>query len=139
MDSPAQCEGTGKGQALVPKECALQVASCSSLLCTAEGLNPADSGASRWVGSRQTRRQGSPEVSPPSLCASGSVTSSDWVSARFQPHQIGFLCKTPNPGLWQYHLHPFCLRPKGSGGFLFLSSFIIWIINSLGWIPCLDT
>ena len=78
LDSPAQFEGTGKGQAPVPKECALQVASCSSLLCTAEGLNPADSGASRWVGPRQTRRgQGSPEASPPSLCASGSVTSSD--------------------------------------------------------------
>ena len=125
LDSPAQLEGTGKGQAPVPKEGALQATSCSSLICTTEGLNPEDSGGFQlgWPNGRQEEEWEALEFLPLLSVPQAALPAVTGSPSRLQPHQTGFLCKTPNPGFWQYHLHPLCLRPRGGNGFLWLFSF----------------
>ena len=55
LDSPAQFEGQVKARHQSPKS--VPSKPLSSLLCTAEGLDPADSGASSWVGPVADRKK----------------------------------------------------------------------------------
>ena len=130
LDSTAQLEGIGKGKVPVSRECALRATSCPSLLCTAEGLNPADSAGFQlgWANGRQEEREATVFLPHLSMlqAALPAMTGS---SSRLQPHQIGPLRTTPNAGLWQYHLLPLCLRPRGGNGFLWLFSFSALLLS----------
>lgn len=107
--------------------------------CRLDSQPPVSAGFQLGSATERQEEGRSQGTSPLSLCLRGPYRQGLGLLHGSRPHQIGLLCMTMTPRLWQHHLLLLCLRPGGgisflgwlTSGLFGSSAFIIWLTNCL--------